>query len=72
MVEARRQRMLARFAVERQKKVIADTDKLLSLTQELKTELDAPDRNKVTLTDVKKIEAIEKLAKRVKQNLAPE
>jgi len=46
-----------------------DTDKLLKLSVELKSYVDKSDENVLSLTVIKKAEAIEKLAKSVKDKM---
>ncbi|SNT01554.1 hypothetical protein SAMN05421770_103467 [Granulicella rosea] len=52
---------------ERQRLLIADTDKLLELAQALKKDVDKTDKNMLSLDVVKRAEAIEKLARSVKE-----
>ncbi len=65
--EAAKQRNL-----DRQKRLVADTDKLLQLAQELKTEVDKSNKDTLSVTVVKKAEEIEKLAKSVKERMKAE
>lgn len=51
---------------ERQKKLAADTDKLLALAKELKEEVDKTNKNVLSVQVVKKAEEIEKLARNMK------
>ncbi len=53
----------------RQKSLISDTDKLLKLAQELKTEIDNGNRSELTPVQLRKIADIEKLARNVKQKM---
>ena len=55
--------------VERQQRLVADTDKLLELARELKQEVDKSDRNTLSVEVVKKAAEIEKLAKSVKERM---
>ena len=55
--------------VDRQKKLVADTDKLLSLATELKQQVDKTDKNTLSVDVVKKAEEIEKLAHSVKEKM---
>jgi hypothetical protein len=57
---------------ERQKRLVTDTDKLLQLAQELKTEVDKSNKDTLSLSVVKKAEEIEKLAKSVKDRMKAE
>ena len=54
---------------ERQKKLVADTDKLLALATELKQEVDKTDKDKLSVDVVKKADEIEKLARSVKEKM---
>lgn len=54
---------------ERQKKLVADTDKLLSLATELKQQVDKTDKNMLSVDVVKKADEIEKLAHSVKEKM---
>jgi hypothetical protein len=65
---ARLQRQQLLFA-EFQKKNLADTERLLSLAKELSSAADVPNRGVPSAEEVKKVEEIEKLAKRVKDRL---
>jgi hypothetical protein len=55
--------------VERQKKLQADTEKLLSLATELKEQVDKTDKNILSVDVIKKADEIEKLAKSVKDRM---
>ena len=54
---------------ERQKKLVEDTDKLLTLTTALKEQVDESDKNILSLDMMKKAEEIEKLAHSVKERI---
>jgi hypothetical protein len=54
---------------ERQKKLVADTDKLLSLATELKTDVDKTNQNILSMDVIKKADEIEKLAHSVKERM---
>ena len=54
---------------ERQKRLIADTDKLLSLATELKQDVDKTDKNTLSVDVIKKAEEIERLAHSVKERM---
>jgi hypothetical protein len=54
---------------ERQKKLVADTDKLLALATELKQEVDKTNKDVMSVEVIKKAEEIEKLAKSVKERM---
>ena len=51
---------------ERQKQLVADTDKLLQLANELHTDVGKTDKNVLSVDVIKKAEEIEKLAHAVK------
>lgn len=55
--------------LERKKQITADTAKLVELANELKTEVDKTDKDTLSLDIVRKAEAIEKLAKGVKEKM---
>ena len=54
---------------ERQRQLVADTDKLLDLAQALKAEVDKSNKDQLSLDVVKRAEQIEKLAKSVKEKM---
>ncbi len=54
---------------ERQKRLVADTEKLLSLATELKQDVDKTDKNTLSVDVVKKADEIEKLAHSVKERM---
>lgn len=54
---------------DRQKRLVADTDKLLSLATELKQQVDKTDKNTLSVDVVKKADEIEKLAHSVKEKM---
>jgi len=58
--------------VERQNRLVADTNKLVQLAQELKTEVDKSNKDMLSVSVVKKAEEIEKLAKSVKERMKSE
>lgn len=62
------QQALAR-TTERQKKLVADTNKLLELATELKTEVDKTNKDVLSLDVIKKADEIEKLAHSVKERM---
>jgi len=72
MAEAVRRRMLAKFAVQRHEKIHADTERLITLAHALQSEVRESHDSNATASELKKVETIEKLARRVKQNMAPE
>ena len=55
--------------VERQKKLQADTERLLSLATELKQQVDKTDKNILSVDVIKKADEIERLAKSVKDRM---
>ena len=55
--------------VDRQKQLVADTDRLLSLANELKSEVDKSNQNTLSLDVIKKADEIEKLAHNVKEKM---
>ncbi len=54
---------------ERQKKLIADTDHLLALANELKADMDKTTKDTMSIDVIKKAEEIEKLARSVKDRM---
>ena len=54
---------------DRQKQLVEDTDKLLSLAKELKEEVDKSNKDTLSVDVVKKAAEIEKLAKNVKDRM---
>jgi len=54
---------------ERQKRLIADTDKLLSLSTALKRQVDESNKDILSLDMIKKADEIEKLARSVKERI---
>jgi hypothetical protein len=54
---------------ERQKKLVADTDRLLALIGDLKHQIEQADRDGQPVDVTKKAEEIEKLAKSVKDRM---
>ncbi len=55
--------------LDRQKRLVADTDKLLSLATELKQQVDKTDKYTLSVDVVKKADEIEKLAHSVKEKM---
>lgn len=53
----------------RQAQIVADTQKLLKLSQELKAEVAKSNKDTLSLTVIKKAEEVEKLAKTLKDEL---
>jgi hypothetical protein len=54
---------------ERQKKMVVDTEHLLALATELKTDMDKTNKNILSVDVIKKAEEIEKLAHDIKQRM---
>ena len=54
---------------ERQKKMIADTEKLLALATQLKADMDKTTKDTMSIDVIKKAEEIEKLARNVKDRM---
>jgi hypothetical protein len=54
---------------ERQKRMIADTNRLLALAAQLRSDSDKANRDTATVEDVRKVEEIEKLAHNVKERM---
>ncbi|HEX6770847.1 MAG TPA: hypothetical protein VF126_02390 [Acidobacteriaceae bacterium] len=69
-MERQRQEKLAKARnVDRQKQLVQDTNKLLSLAKELKDDVDKSNSDTLSLDVVKKAGEIEKLAKSVKDRM---
>ena len=54
---------------EKQKKLLEDMEKLVQMTAELKVSVDKSTKNELSLDVVRKAEAVEKLAKSVKERI---
>jgi hypothetical protein len=54
----------------RQARISADTQKLVKLSQELKTEVDKSNKDTLSLAVIKKAEEVEKLAKSLKEEIS--
>jgi hypothetical protein len=54
---------------DRQKRLVADTDKLLSLATELKQQVDKTNKDVMSVDVIKKADEIEKLAHSVKERM---
>lgn len=63
------ERQIKALNEERQRVVIADTDKLLSLARELNAEVSSSEPSSLTPQELSKIAAIEKLAHSVKEKM---
>ena len=55
--------------IERQKQLVADTDKLLALTTALREQVNESNKNILSLDMIKKADEIEKLAHSVKERI---
>jgi hypothetical protein len=55
---------------DRQKSIVADTDKLLKLARELNTETETGNPGTLTQVELRKLAEIEKLARNVKQKMS--
>jgi hypothetical protein len=55
--------------IDRQKRIVDDTAKLLTLANELKLDVDKTDKNTLSLDVIKKADEIEKLAHNVKERM---
>ena len=62
-------RMLKEANKKRQQDIRDDTDKLFQLASELKAAVDKSNENLLSLEVVRKAEQVEKLAKKVKENM---
>jgi hypothetical protein len=56
-------------STERQKRLVADTDKLLALATDLKEQVDKTNKNILSIDVIKKADEIEKLAHSVKERM---
>jgi hypothetical protein len=65
----RAQEMAKLRNVERQKRLVADTDRLVGLATELKTQVDQSTTDTLSEDGVKKVNEIEKLAHSVKERM---
>ena len=63
------QKRVAELNTLRKKELNADTERLLALATELKADMDKTGKDTLSLDVVRKAEAIEKLAKSVKQKM---
>jgi nitric oxide reductase activation protein len=55
--------------LDRQKQLVADTERLLNLANELKTEVDKSNKDTLSLDVIRKADEIEKLAHSVKEKM---
>jgi hypothetical protein len=60
---------LKEINLQRQKDMTSDTAKLLELANQLKNETDRSEKDKLSITEVRKAEMIEKLAKSVREKM---
>jgi hypothetical protein len=71
--DPRQQEILKKMALQRnaarQDQLVKDTNKLLALATELKTDVDKTDKNVLSVDVIKKADEIEKLAKNVKERM---
>jgi hypothetical protein len=67
--EQQEREQAVKYRLERQEQIKRDTTKMFQLTAELKDYIDKSDMNILSLDIVKKAEAIEKLAKGVKNKM---
>jgi len=56
-------------AIDRQKQLVSDTQKLLALATQLKTDVDKSNKDMLSLDVVRKADEIEKLAHSVKERM---
>jgi hypothetical protein len=63
------ERRIRALNIERQKQIVADTDKLLKLARELNEEVAKANTGTLTLDELHKIADIEKLARNVRQRM---
>jgi nitric oxide reductase activation protein len=61
--------MAERRNEDRQKSLVADTEKLLALAQQLKADVDKTNKDTLSIDVVKRAEQIEKLARSVKEKM---
>jgi hypothetical protein len=55
--------------MDRQRQIVSDTQKLVSLANELKTEVDKSTKDTLSIDVIKKADEIEKLAHSVKEKM---
>jgi hypothetical protein len=67
LARARQATQSRTYANERQKKLLADADKLVELSNELRAEVGSSTKNDLSLTVIKKAGEIEKLAHDVRE-----
>lgn len=54
---------------QRQQEIVKATDKLVTLTEQLKTEMEKGNKDQMSAANIKKAEEIEKLARSVKEKM---
>jgi hypothetical protein len=64
-----RARLMRRFNAERQRSMVSHADALLKLAGELKAEIDSASRNSLSPGQLRKVIEIERLARKVKQEM---
>lgn len=64
-----KERLAQQRLTEQQKKMIADTDRLLQLATELKADMDKTTKDTMSIEVIKKADEIEKLAHSVKERM---
>jgi hypothetical protein len=69
LMKGRMQQMQIAAVTERHKRMVADSDKLLQLATDLKTEVDKSTKDEMSVTAIKDAEDIEKLARQVKERM---
>jgi hypothetical protein len=69
MVRRQEEKMEQARNVYRQQQLVKDTDRLLALATELKTEVDKTNKDILSVDVIKKADQIEKLAKSVKEKM---
>jgi len=66
---AENQKRLSALNLQRHKEMSSDTAKLLALANELKSETEKSTKEPISMTDVRKVELIEKLAHNVRETM---
>ena len=69
MAPHREQKQAEMRNVDRQKRLVADTDKLLELATDLKEQVDKSTKDTLSVDVIKKADEIEKLAHSVKERM---
>ncbi len=67
--QQQKQTSYAAANLERKRQIVADTAKLVELANELKLEVDKMDKDTLSINVIRKADAIEKLAKGVKEKM---